>query len=183
MHTQTCENASTGKCLCDCNGKLHGRNPKEGVTETEDWRESQKMKDMDEKETSENDVRKAWNNASFSNRLFVLGPVTGSVKNRDEADFASRSSWDELSPKTKRDLLKNPKLSEYSLKYGTTAKSRKRPETYVQRIVRQDRERSIEQKAERRSGETFVVVHHEREDGGFVVRTADYGVLPSPYGD
>ena len=39
-HTQVCENAMNRECFCDCNGSLHGRNPKRGVVEMKEGYQS-----------------------------------------------------------------------------------------------------------------------------------------------
>ena len=106
-HTRTCENATNRECYCDCKGSMHGRNPRGGTIETkEGYREK----------TDEEKIEKAWNDANFSTRKFTVGPVTGVITDGDEADFASRSSWDELSSETRAALLRHPELTKRGLK-------------------------------------------------------------------
>jgi len=61
-------------------------------------------------------IARAWNKADYSTRLFTLGPVTGIIKDRDEAVFASHSGWSELSQETRSDLLKHKDLTKHALK-------------------------------------------------------------------
>lgn len=58
-----------------------------------------------------------------------------------------------------------------------------RNENSFESMIRQDKERSAEQAKQRKQEETFVIVHHERPDGGYVVRTATNNSLPYPYHD
>ena len=74
------------------------------------------MKPGYREQNEEEKLEKSWNNATYSTRLFTLGPVTGTITNRDEAEFASHSSWDELSPETRHNLLKHSELSQRGLK-------------------------------------------------------------------
>lgn len=106
-HTQTCENATNPKCFCDCGGAYHGRNPKYGVVEMkEGYQHSSENPHNNESEK----LKETWNNARFKTRKDTL-LATGAIKDRDEAEFASHSSWDELSSETRFKLSAYPHVT------------------------------------------------------------------------